>query len=292
MTKKENVAKIAKEVKTSVEKKYKIPSKTDAGIGYTYPEYAYILAKAVITPGKDVAHKKNIGKAPKPSGSTISRTVKKGDYVKLAKNLVSFVDNNKRLPNYLTYGGYKIRTRVYIDAFARIVNYYYTNKKMPAYVNVNSKAFTKPSTAAQSKDEVFNYFVKKFGNVKTIDEAFNKVKERSYGYYYDDVYSNKTSIDRMYSKSGINCTDSCQVFWHIAKALGYDVRCLHVRCSGGDGHVRLQVKHPKNTGGKWINRDPAAILSANGRPLTYNWCDSNYTLLGTNSSWFMANLNR
>ena len=47
MTKKEAIAKIAKEVKTSVEKKYKIPSKTEVGIGYTYPEYTYVLAKAI-----------------------------------------------------------------------------------------------------------------------------------------------------------------------------------------------------------------------------------------------------
>ena len=290
MTKKETIAKIAKEVKTSVEKKYKIPSKTEAGIGYTYPEYTYVLAKAIVTPGKDIAHKKGIGKAPKPSGTTISRTVPKKDYVNLAKNLISYVDNNKRLPNYLTYGGYKIRTRVYIDAFARIVNYYYVNKKMPSYVNVNSKAFTKPSTAAQSKDEIFNYFVKKFGKVSTIDEALKKVQSRGYGYYYDDVYSNKTAIDRMYSKSGINCTDSCQVFWHIALALGYDVKCLHVQCKTG-GHVRLKLRHSKHTGGNWINRDPACVLSANGKPLTAIWCE-NAPLNATNPSWFLANVNR
>lgn len=291
MTQTETIAQIAKEVKKSVEKNYKIPSKTEAGIDYTYPEYAYVLAKAIITPGKDVAHKKGVGKAPNPTGTTISRTVKKADYVGLAKNLVSYIDKNGRLPNYLTYGGYKIRPKVYIDAFARVVNFYWTNdKKMPAYVNVNSKAFTKPSASATSDDEVFNYFVKKFGNVSTIDEALGKVKERVYAYYYDDVYSNKTAIDRMYSKSGINCTDSCQVFWHIAKALGYDVHCLHVQCSSG-GHVRLKLRHPKHTGGNWIHRDPACVLSQNGKPINAIWC-ANGALLGTDSSWFMANVNR
>lgn len=290
MTKKEAIAKIAKEVKTSVEKEYKIPLNTKVGIGYTYPEYTYVLAKAIVTPGKDIPYKKSIAKAPKPSGTTISRTVPKKDYVNLAKNLISYVNKNKRLPNYLTYGGYKIRTKVYIDAFARVVNYYYVNKKMPSYVNVNSKAFTKPLTAAQSKNEVFNYFVKKFGKVSTIDEALGKVKERVYGYYYDDVYSNKTAIDRMYSKSGINCTDSCQVFWHIAKALNYDVHCLHVQCSTG-GHVRLRLRHSKHTSGNWINRDPACVLSQNDKPITAIWCE-NAPLNATNPSWFLANVNK
>ena len=289
MTSKTVIAKMAKEVKECVAKKYTIPPKSQ---GHTYPEYTYLFAKTIVSPNKDHT-KKTVQKPPSTSGNTISRTIKKSDYIKLAKNLITFVDKNGRLPNYITYGGYKIRTRVYIDAFARIVNWYYTHdNKMPNYVNMNSRAFTKPSTSSVSQDAVFNYFVKKFGKVNSIDEALKKVKDRGYGYYYDDVYSNKTSIDRMYSKSGINCTDSCQVFWHIAKALGYEVQCMHVRCSGGDGHVRLRLKHAKHTSGNWIYRDPAAVLSNNGKPVTYNWCTNGYTLLATNPSWFLANVNR
>lgn len=289
MTSKTVIAKMAKEVKEYVAKKYAIPLKSQ---GHTYPEYTYLFAKTIVSPNKDYT-KKTVQKPPSTSGDIISRTIKKSDYVKLAKNLITFVDKNGRLPNYITYGGYKIRTRVYIDAFARIVNWYYTHdNKMPNYVNMNSRAFTKPSTSSTSQDAVFNYFVKKFGKVSSIDEALKKVKDRGYGYYYDDVYSNKTSIDRMYSKSGVNCTDSCQVFWHIAKALGYEVKCMHVRCSGGDGHVRLKLKHAKHTSGNWIYRDPAAVLSNNGKPVTYNWCTNGYTLLATNPSWFLANVNR
>jgi hypothetical protein len=80
------------------------------------------------------------------------------------------------------------------------------------------------------------------------------------------------------------------VFWHIAKALGYEVKCMHVQCSTG-GHVRLKLKHSKHTGGNWINRDPACVLSANGKPLTAIWCE-NAPLNATNPSWFLANVNR
>ena len=161
---------------------------------------------------------------------------------------------------------------------------------MPNYCNFNSKIFlTNQKTV--SNDDVFNYFVKIFGNVKTIDDAFSKIKERGYAYYYDDIYNNKNSIDRIKANRGVNCTDSCQVFWHIGKALGYEVRCIHVKCQGGDGHVRLQFKHKTNTNNKWINRDPAAILSKNGQPLTYIWC-ANGTQLAINPNWFLENVNR
>lgn len=284
MTKKETIAKMAKEVKESVAKNKKIPATSN---GHKYAEYTYLFARTIVKPNVDY-DKKEVGNAPNPNGTYISRTVKKADYINLAKNLISYINKNGKLPNYLTYNGYKIRVQVYIDAFARVVNYYYTNNKMPSAVNVNSAAFSTEKPV--SNDEVFNYFVKKFGKVSTIDEALTKVKERVYGYYYDDVYSNKVAIDRMYSKSGINCTDSCQVFWHIAKALGYTVHCLHVQCSSG-GHVRLKLKHPKHTKGNWIHRDPACVLSNNGKPINAIWCPKG-ALLGTDSSWFIANVNR
>lgn len=283
MTKITTINKIAKTVKNNVEKNHKLPTFDD----YTQPQYAYLLAQSVITPGKDIQSIK-VSKSPNPSGTYISRSVDKVDYLKLAKYFVKFIKDNKRLPNYIQYKTYKIIPKLFIYCLAKIIVFYDENKKLPSYCNFNSKVFsTEPKV---SKDEVFNYFVKTFGTVKTIDEAFAKVKDRGYAYYYDDKYSNKTVIDRIKSKWGVNCTDSCQMFWHIGKELDYEVRCIHVQCSSG-GHVRLQLKHPKYTEGNWINRDPAAILSDNNRPLTYIWC-ANGTKLATNPKWFLDNVNR
>lgn len=52
-----------------------------------------------------------------------------------------------------------------------------------------------------------------------------------------------------------------QVYYRIAKSLGYDVQFVHVRCRvSGTGHIRLRLRHKKHTGGKWINRDPQRLL--------------------------------
>ena len=155
MTTKKEIAAMAKKVKETVEKEYKIPSKIN---NYNYAEYVYLFAKTIISPNKDYA-KKSMETAADPHGTYISRTVYKSDYVKLAKNLISFMDNNNKAPNFISYNGYKITVKVYVDAFARVVNYYYTHQTMPSYVNVNSAAFTKPTIT--SDDEIFNYFVKK-----------------------------------------------------------------------------------------------------------------------------------
>lgn len=270
------IIKTAKSVKTNVKKNYK------TGVKSTW---SYYFAKAIVSPKKNVK-KITIKDAPNPNGTSISNQITKAKYVDISKRLIKYVEKNKVLPNYVSYGNYRLTPHLLTEIFSRILVYYNSNGKMPLYANANSKVFTKPS---ESKNDVFNYFVKKFGKVSTIDGALGKIAGNGYGYYYDDKYSNKVSIDRMKAGKGINCTDSSQVFWNIGKALGYNVRAVHVKCSGGDGHVRLQFKHSKHTGGKWINRDPASVLS-NGN-VTGIWCSSG-TVLAYNPSWFTQNVSR
>ena len=160
--------------------------------------------------------------------------------------------------------------------------------------NVENKITIKEQPKPQPKSysqQILEAFEAKFGSVSTIDGALAKVCDWGYAYYYDDRYSNLESINRIYRGLGINCTDACHLFWHIAKALGYEVRCIHVGCRGGDGHVRLQFRHPSRTGGAWINRDPAAVLSANGQGVTYCWCLDG-TTWAIDPSWFLENLYR
>lgn len=279
---------IANQVVSNVNKNKKVPTIS----GWSWAQYGLLLAQSVVNPGKSLTKtaKSNVGYAPKPSGTNISRTIYKKDYVKLAQYVIDFVKKNKRLPNYIQWNNYKIRCKLYIYCFAKIVKFYDDHGALPNYCNFNSKDFSTEATG--STNEFFNYFVKVFGKVSTIDGALEKVKDRGYGYYYDDKYGNKEAVDRIKKGWGINCTDSCQLFWHIAKELGYDVQCLHVRCSGGDGHVRLKLRHKKYSDNEWFYRDPAAVLDANGRAVSYNWCTSGYTLLATNPNWFLANLNR
>ena len=285
--------KIAEKVKSYVDKEKKFPASiTIDGVKYNYGTFSYILASTVVNIN-DKFVKKTYANAPAHTGNHIEKTLTKSEYITLARNVVQYGNTYKRCPNYVAYQGLKISPVLFIYCFAKIVVYYHENKRYPATCRFDSNVYkTNNNNKIVSNDEVFNYFVKIFGKVGTIDEALTKVKEHGYAYYYDDTYSNRTSIDRMKARKGINCTDSCQVFHHIAKALGYNVNVLHVYCSGsGGGHVRLQLKHSKHTGGNWINRDPACVLSENGKPLTAIWC-SGGKLLGTNPSWFMENLNR
>ena len=253
-------------------------------------KWSYYICKAILSPNKDV---KRIGvkDAPNPyKDGHISRTIKKDDYLKLIKDYVLFVEKKGRLPNFVLINGIKVRLKLWTAFVSYILYKYNKNKKLPSYQNINTKIYIKPS---ESGNEVYDYFKKIFGDFgDTIDGALSKVKDRGYGYYYDDVYSNKQSIDRMKNGQGVNCTDSCHVFYNILlvlikKGKYKKVECIHVLCSGGDGHVRLRIT--LNDGSK-IYRDPACTLSDNGESYC-NWCMSG-ELLDVDPDWFLENLNR
>lgn len=241
---------------------------------------------------------KRIKSNPNYQGTAIDGGIGKQNYLKLCQLMVNWCEkNNYTAPSYLRYLDYKIIGWVWTYAVARIVKYYDVHKKLPSKVLVTHKPFVppeppKPAPTPKPKsysEEIFDYFTSKFGSVDCIDDALEKVQGNGYGYYYDDVYSNRTSIDRMADGDGVNCTDSCHVFWHIGIVLGYDVQCIHVMCRGGDGHVRLQFRHDRNTDGEWIDRDPAAVLDGNN--VEDIWC-SNGEYLSTDPDWFLENLYR
>ena len=273
------IVSFAKKCTTNVQNNYKI------GIN---SKWGYYFAKAILTPKKDIKRIK-FDKATKPTGTHISRQLTKAVYLDLAKRLINYVEKHEQLPNYITYGNYKIRTRLYTLMFAKILVSYSKNNKLPDTVNVNNKAFTKPT---ETTNEVYNHFIDVFGSFgNSIDGALDKIKNKGYGHYYEDMYSNKDTIDRINAGKGGNCVDACQVFFNIMKqliALGKykKVECLHVKCQGGDGHVRLRITNNK---GQVFYRDPAAVLDSND--ITNNWC-MNGTLLAINPSWFIANVNR
>ena len=268
----------AKACQTNVKKEYKNGMSS---------QWCYYFSKAILSPQKDISTL-NIADANNPNGTYISTQILKNDYLDMCKRLTKYVEIYKKLPNYITYKAYKVTPTLFTEITSRILIYLNTNGKLPGYANANSKVYTKP---VETKNEVYNYFVKVFGKIDTIDGALAKIAGKSYGYYYDDKYSNRESIDRMKNGQGVNCTDSCHVFYNIVLALikkgkYRKVECLHIKCRGGDGHVRLRITQ---NDGNYLYRDPAAVLDSGS--LTYNWC-MNGTLIAVNPSWFMNNLNR
>ena len=79
---------------------------------------------------------KNVTNAPNPTESIVSGNINKAEYVTLAKNILSFINANGRLPNYATTSLGKISMQNLIYNFSKILNFQGTNHRLPNYVSV------------------------------------------------------------------------------------------------------------------------------------------------------------
>ena len=267
------IVKSAKTIKNNVEKEYKLGATA---------KWSYYFAKCILTPKKDIK-KVTFNNASKPTGTHLSRQIPKADYLKICERLIDYVERKRALPNFITYKSFKIRTRLYTYMMAKILVYYDAHGQLPNYVDVNSKAFTKPT---ETGNTVYDYWVKKTGTKpKQIDDVCDYILNHfKYEFYFDDHKSNKQVID---TKAG-NCTDLTQMLSNMADALGYEWKCIHTQCrQSGTGHVYLKLRK----GGNWFVRDVACIADESRYCI---WCEvpNKGSLLAENPSWWMSNRNR
>ena len=266
----------AESIKKNVETEYKLGESTG---------WSYYIAKAILTK-KDVV-KITVKGADKSTGNDFSRQILKDEYKDMANRLVKFVENNSKLPNYITINNKKMRVSDYCYMFARILAYLDKNGKYPNQANVNSKAFTKPT---EYPTEILKYFEKKTGiKLKQIDDFCDWCKNKvTYEFYFDDKKSNKEVID---SKAG-NCVDLSQLAVNIAEALNYEWVIYHVKCNqSGTGHVYPMFRKSNVNNGKYFARDVACIADESRYCV---WCESGNggSLIAKNPAWWLSNLNR
>ena len=184
------------------------------------------------------------------------------------------------LPAYVTgTDGTKYYLDAYVDMANRVSAYEVLNGTSPNIVYLK-----KENTTSQTSGTVTKMFKDAFGDFgNTIDGALTKIQGRGYGYYYDDKYCTQSTINAMKNRNGVNCTDATQVFYRLAIELGYTAQIIHVKCRGGDGHVRLKLS--KN--GSTFYRDPASVLD--GGSISSNWCMDG-TTLAVNPGWVFSQM--
>lgn len=199
------------------------------------------------------------------------------------------VEDNKDLgflPNYVSSEkGVKYYKNCFVSMARRVAAYEVEHKVSPAIVYVYDNHGN--GTTSNTTDVTLQKVRNALGNFNTIDEFLSKIKGRGYGYYYNNRYNTDTTIYRLKNKLPLNCTDITQLMYRIGIALGYTCQIIHVKCKGGDGHVRIRLKHPKHTNGNWIYRDGAAVLK--GGAVTSNWC-MNGTLLAYDPKWIFDSM--
>ena len=151
------IEKISEKIKEHVEHDHKLPgSVTVDNVKYDYPTCAYLIAEAVVNPGKDVELLK-MGKAPAHTGESVDLKLSTNEYKSLAKNLLTFMKPkaHRRLPNFLTCKGKKVKQRVFIYSFAKIIVFYAANNRLPTSCKFKTSETvaksTNTSTSSKSK---------------------------------------------------------------------------------------------------------------------------------------------
>jgi hypothetical protein len=139
-----HIYKIASSLKNYIDKNKKLPdylSVDGSKIGMS--EVLYLLSKTTVNLNskKTIAVTlKEVKDPTNPTGSKIIKgTIKKTNYIVLAKNLVSYMEKYKKAPNYASNSAIKVPFQSIVDGFTRIVNYYSIKKTLPSYVSYNTK---------------------------------------------------------------------------------------------------------------------------------------------------------
>lgn len=200
----------------------------------------------------------------------------------------AIIDNKsyEQFPNYVTgTDNVKYYLNTYLDMNKRVQAW--TSKNggaTPSYVNVQGT--NSNNTTSKTTDATLQKCYDAFGKFTKIDEFLEKISGRGYAYYYNSVYNTNQTITRIKNRQGVNCTDSAQLTYRVALALGYTCQFVHVRCSSGTGHIRLRLKAKGSN--NWFYRDPASVLDGNG--VTSNWCMNGSTVLAYNPAWVLADV--
>jgi hypothetical protein len=240
----------------------------------------------------------SVSRPTNPTESVKSGNIQKSEYLKLAKNILNFMNSNGRAPNYASSSLGTIRYESLVYAFSRVVAFHDDNSRLPNYVSVKSwtsqtggSTTTDPSlqkylvaTAnAQSTSSTIKNLAASITSGKTTTYAkaqaiFNWVRDHvSYSFYYN---TQKGALGA-YSSRSANCCDMAHLVVALARAAGIPARYQHGTCtfsSGTYGHVWAQLY----VSGKWYYAD--AVSTRNSFGTINNWNLNTYTLHGTYAS--------
>jgi hypothetical protein len=207
-------------------------------------------------------------------------TLTKDQYKEMWKKINKWqVTNPDSLPNYVDVaymhvGMEKITKSQYLDMKQRWEAYIKEHGTEPTIIGVEGSSISgnsnKPDVKAGS---VQKSLMDAVGDFTTFTGFYKLCKKRGYAFYLNNKYGRESAIKRLKNRQGLNCVDSAQLGYALAKEMGYEVKFQESWCSkDGVGHVFLKVKG-KEFGNNWVIVDLAACMSVNSAAeLGKHWC--------------------
>lgn len=308
----------AVKLRTYVEKNKKMAATISVnGIKMNMSSYAYLLAKAVENINKNKTSNiaiVDVSSTYKNSGNaSVNADLNKTKYVAMASTLSDFIEENGRLPYYITTAVGQVSPNLYIYGLAKTLDFYSNMNRLPNYVTLNAKdvngggSVTKKGNASQYKkglnevqtlnstelakylkssgNDALNAAIKELANNLTkgkttvwakANAIFKWVRDNvGYQYYANTKYKATGTLS---GKKG-NCCDHANLIVALCRAADIPARYSHgknCRFSSGlnAGHVWAQIY----IDGVWYSAD--ATSSRNELGNIHNWNTNSFTLKG------------
>lgn len=256
----------AKEVKAFVEKNKTLPKYcTIGGNEYSIYTTAYLFAKLLKNKNMSAINVVAIKAPTKKAKDNIKENIVSADYYDMVKRFVTYCEENKRVPAYVT--SVKSKTQVSFELFtyclAKIIVYYYShNNTSPLYCTFNSKDL-QPTTTKQTT-------VKKTtkASISTKPKTIKKTN-------CDNPYTSKTH----YLSAGCNKLGQCTGYWCGPHSIHQAMRKFGITKYTEKQIAAWAGTTTSGTGHPGINTAIAQISKKSGVKLSVKW--KNFSDMGS-----------
>ena len=158
----------------------------------------------------------------------------------------------------------------------------YTKEAMKIYDmakgNISSPTPTKSAFHRTVEEHVgFTY--------NSIDEFFNKMANKGYQYYNNNVYPQGEALDRIKNNRPLNCSDYSQILYAVGKDLKLEMHYGHLKCKEG-GHI-VVIKGSIKSGIVYDLAKKASVNSSFTAPGDY-WCKGTGYFVSYDDPWLIS----
>ncbi len=189
---------------------------------------------------------RNEATIPNPTDSIVSGNINKAEYVTLAKDILSYVNANGKLPNYETTSLGKVSMQNLIYSFSKILNFQGTNHRLPNYVSMVSwSTLSSTSTLSSSSTSVATIL----NTIGTEEAKFADVQISGYPSSWDGIDDAKVIEDYGFG----DCWADSSWLYDQLSAAGIQVRIMGYSNAPANStwyqHAWVQI----NIGNGWVD---------------------------------------
>jgi hypothetical protein len=290
----------ASKVKTYIEKNNCLPKYVQIGTRQvTMPEFLRLLTAGLLKVSSGSTGTIAIKSAlppVKPIADLKNGNIYKSEYLVMAGKIISYIDSNRKAPNYATSTLGKIQYESLVYMYSRIMNYDGTYKVQPSYVVMKPwqttsnnpdpsipaalQIYLQPTNNCQSNSTTIKVLAASItkGSSSTYQKGvdlFNWVRNNiGYSFYYNTKYG---AIGSLSAKTG-NCVDTSHLLIALSRAAGIPARYVNGVCKFNSGTLYGHVWAQLYVNGKWYNADAISLNNQFG--VINNWDTSSWTLKG------------